>query len=238
MIKAIIFDFDGTLVQSNEIKHNTYYKVAQNLDFTGINTQKIVDDVLTSGIDGTRDIVIKEIVSRIAAIGKLSTAFSLPDWVEELTADYTNICEIAIASCPEIEGTTATLEHLQNRGYLLFINSATPVKYLKRIVELRGMKDFFTGIYGRPNDKIQNLQAIFSAYSIAPQQAIAIGDGEDDLHSSLTMGCQFIGVLHETIQFASLPVYRVCNLSQLIPIVEKIENRMNYLSFNTRKDHD
>ena len=42
MYKCAIFDFDGTLVQSNEIKKETFYEVTQN--FSGVSS--ILDKIL------------------------------------------------------------------------------------------------------------------------------------------------------------------------------------------------
>ena len=44
MYKCAIFDFDGTLVQSNEIKKETFYEVTQNFS----ELSSILDKILSN----------------------------------------------------------------------------------------------------------------------------------------------------------------------------------------------
>ena len=62
MISCIVFDFDGTLVDSNEIKIRTYYEVARPHDPDG----SVVGKVLANGPHVDRFHVIRRILGELA----------------------------------------------------------------------------------------------------------------------------------------------------------------------------
>ena len=57
-------------------------------------------------------------------------------------------------------GATETLDELSDKGLLLFINSATPVEPLRRILQLRNWTHFFREVYGVEASKAENLEEI------------------------------------------------------------------------------
>ena len=50
MVKCVVFDFDGTLVGSNEIKRRTFYEVTKNL----VDADILLDKILSSPDSGDR----------------------------------------------------------------------------------------------------------------------------------------------------------------------------------------
>src|SRR4051794_25727739 len=99
MIRCLAFDFDGTLAQSNSVKRNAYYEIAEAFgDLVGV-----VDDVLAKE-RGTRHQVIAALVSRLEKLGRLPDLRSPREWVDYLVREYTLHCEKRIAICPEVPG--------------------------------------------------------------------------------------------------------------------------------------
>lgn len=187
-IRGVVFDFDGTLVDSNAIKRRAYFEASAALG----NVEPIVTAVLNSCV-GDRRQILTEIARRAQVTGEMSSRR-----VDDLVAHYTRYCEEQIAVCPEVAGATDTLSRLAARGFGLFVNSATPTQPLVRLIERRGWTRHFRGILGSPESKIGNLQTAASVAQLAPAEMLMVGDGEDDRQAARAFGCAFVGVfLHE-----------------------------------------
>ena len=72
MIKCIVFDFDGTLVKSNKIKHQLFFEVAKAHG----GTDCIVDDVIKEKAGEDRYAIFGEIANRVVK----EMAFPLKSW--------------------------------------------------------------------------------------------------------------------------------------------------------------
>lgn len=184
-MRGVVFDFDGTLVDSNAIKQRAYFEAAAALgDVTAIVT------AVLATCAGDRRQLLAEIVRRARAAGWAGTT---P--VEALVAHYTRYCEERIAVCPEVAGATDTLRLLAQRGLLLFANSATPTEPLRVLIERRGWAAHFRGILGSPMSKIDNLHTAATIARLSPAELLMVGDGEDDLGAARAFGCAFAGIV-------------------------------------------
>lgn len=215
MAKCVVFDFDGTLVESNEIKKSTFYKVVERLS----GSRKIIDEALSLKVNEERYDVFLEIARRLIDKKALSQQKTIEEWADAFTDEYTKICEILISKCPEILGATDLLEGLTERKFVLFVNSATPVEPLKKIIELRSLDKYFTRVYGKPCSKIENLRTIMASNMINPNEIIVIGDGESDRLAADATGCHFIGMLNDSSKFKTMPAYTVRNLLEAKEII-------------------
>ena len=217
-INCIVFDFDGTLVDSNLIKQEAYYVVSHSLGYT----KQVVANVLAS-VSGDRFSILREIVNQVAQAGQLPESRSIDDWVSVLVAEYTALCEQNISTCPEIPGATVVLSQLKTMGYLLFVSSATPLEPLKRLLSLRKLDTYFAGVYGRPATKVESLQEIMNAYRLSSRELVVVGDGEDDRESALVTGCNFIRVDPSFSPENIHDGYIISDLSMLVPTLERLK---------------
>ena len=217
-INYIVFDFDGTLVDSNLIKQEAYYVVSHSLGYT----KQVVANVLAS-VSGDRFSIFKKIVTQVADAGQLPESHSIDDWVSLLVAEYTELCEQKIATCPEIPGAAVALSQLKTMGYLLFVSSATPLEPLKRLLSLRKLDTYFAGIYGRPATKVESLQDIMNTYRLSSEELVVVGDGEDDRESALVTGCSFIRVDPSFSPENIRGGYVISDLSMLVTTLERLK---------------
>jgi phosphoglycolate phosphatase len=205
MIRCVVFDFDGTLVESNHIKRQTFFELASEFD----NGMRLMEDVMSEADGRERHWIF----ARFAA--------ALPGQADAKTlADrYTRICQERIASAPEIAGARVSLKHLRTEGKLLFVNSATPVEPLTSLVRLRRLDAMFEGIYGSPAKKHENLEAIRSKHGLTPDEILVVGDGESDRASAKTLGCHFVAVDSAENDFTLEPPCRIPDLTGLPAVV-------------------
>jgi phosphoglycolate phosphatase-like HAD superfamily hydrolase len=219
MIQCVAFDFDGTLVDSNEIKRQAFFDVLSDCDPDGSVVSKVLD-VIRPGdrYDVAREIA-RLLFERGAIPADLDQAGCARRWVEA----YTRRCEEAVSKCPEIPGAGAAIEWLTGRKIALYVASATPEEPLRRVVQLRSMSRHFRGIFGGPASKLDNLRRVREHAGIAVGELLFVGDGEDDRSAAADFGCHFAGVVRPgASRFAREPRCRIGDLSGLRDVVERI----------------
>jgi phosphoglycolate phosphatase len=190
MIKCVVFDFDGTLVDSNDIKRETFFDIARCWDPAG----GLVSEILEGWPDADRYEKTRRIAAGLISRKLLPKEASLETWAARLADDYTERCEKAIVRCGEMPGAGQTLAGLAENGYLLFINSATPSRPLRRVLKLRGWDHYFHAVYGAEASKADNLRSIALETGKGRQEIVHVGDQPDDRRGAGQFGCYFVAM--------------------------------------------
>ena len=191
MVKCVVFDFDGTLVDSNSIKRETFFEIARSWDPSGT----IVGEVLERWPSANRYEKTRRIAENLQQRNLLPHDSTLDEWAERLANDYTERCEAGISGCPEMPGAGQMLECLADTQLRLFVNSATPLKPLQRLLALRNWAQIFHGVYGAETGKEDNLLAIARKTGAEPGEIVHVGDQHDDQRAAEQIGCHFIAML-------------------------------------------
>jgi len=195
MVKCVIFDFDGTLVDSNEIKRKAFYEVTKDL----VGADAVLDKILSSPNSGDRYNIFNLLVIELKlARGVFVNALQLTD-------SYTKMCEYKISRAPEIKGATKTIKKLKNLGIKVFISSATPESALKKIIDMRGWKEIIDMSLGSPDSKTNHLQKILLENKFSKSSVVCVGDSEVDKDAALSIDCKFIGIGRNWNRFRSKP---------------------------------
>lgn len=177
MIRCVVFDFDGTLVLSNDIKREGFFAaVAERPD----------------GPERMARILACPPGDRYAIFRRF--AEGTEDDANELAARYSSWCEERILVSPERPGASVALAQLRGAGIRVHVNSATPTAPLRSVVLRRYGEGSFDGVHGGHGAKRENLEAILRQEQLLPSSLAMVGDGIDDRDAALTVGCQFVGV--------------------------------------------
>jgi phosphoglycolate phosphatase len=190
MVRCVAFDFDGTLVDSNTIKRAAYSEVARA--FRG--GEGAVRKALRQRPGGDRHEVCAAIASELASQGAAPAELDAAGFAHSLATAYTRYCERAVVECDEVPGAREALEALAARPLPLYINTATPTTAALPILEQRGMKHYFQGVFGGPGSKLENLAVIAQREEIEPDALLFVGDGEDDRRAAAALACDFVGI--------------------------------------------
>ncbi|HLD43278.1 MAG TPA: GTP cyclohydrolase II [Candidatus Nanoarchaeia archaeon] len=179
-IKAIVFDFDDTLIQYKEIGLESHKKAAEKLDLR-IPT----DEEIASQFGKPWEVIIRKLWPR--AHPELFKQTYL-----EIAKEFPR---------RQIEGASETLKFLKQAGYALHIISSRSRESLITLLSQTGIpKEYFSSIQGsedlgyeKPSKMI--FQVFLERYGLRPDQVVYVGDSVHDLETAKNAEIPFIGVL-------------------------------------------
>ena len=184
-IRVIVFDFDGTLVESNQLKYDAYFELfPKEGRFTDV-----IRFVLSEMYEESRYVIIETILMRLNE----TTPEILQKRCSELAEQYNDIVLAGAKTCPEKEGAGALLDSLKEK-YKVYVSSTTPDTPLKEIISFRNWGSYFEDVIGFPHKKDQTLQRIMRFENVQPNEIVVVGDGKSDRQSAAAIGCFFIHV--------------------------------------------
>jgi phosphoglycolate phosphatase-like HAD superfamily hydrolase len=180
-LRVIVLDFDGVVVESNNIKHQAFSELfsefpedhsaimAYHLSHNAVNRHEKFRHIM-------EHIFKQEYDKSLAA--KWAAQFSA------LTLDR-------IIRCPYVDGALEFLEYF-SRKYPLYLASATPLDELDIILKRRGAIKYFKRFYGAPTPKVKMLEEIARDEMINHRDILYIGDSREDYEAARAFGCIFI----------------------------------------------
>jgi phosphoglycolate phosphatase len=184
-IKVIVFDFDGTLIDSNRLKYNAFFEVFPDDE----RHARTIRSVLSEIKEQSRFVILAEILQRLG----LTQGAGLTRQSKELADRYNDIVLSGAKMCPEIPAAESMLTSLAQR-YQLYLSSMTPDSELKDIVRFRKWRGYFEDVYGYPHQKSVTIQQIMQRENAGPNQVLVVGDGDSDRRSADDNACFFVQV--------------------------------------------
>jgi phosphoglycolate phosphatase len=193
-IHAIVFDFDGTLIDSNQLKYDAYFKLFPTDDCHA----RIIRAVISEIFEQSRYVILEEILRKLGIREK----DSLKEKVKGLAERYNEIVVAGAKTCPEKSGAEKALKKFAP-AYGLYVSSTTPDASLKEIIRFRKWDGYFRDVFGYPHEKSKTLRRIIALEKLRSDQVLVIGDGESDRKSAKENGCPFLFV-SERFRFEDL----------------------------------
>jgi phosphoglycolate phosphatase-like HAD superfamily hydrolase len=186
-VSAILFDFDGTLVESLDVKIAAFASLYRSYG----------EDIERAALQHYREHSGVSRLKRIRHCHERILGRTPSDAeVNELGDLFGAMVEDKVVAAEWVPGAREFLE--AERGVRpLFIASATPQEELERIIEKRGMTHYFDSIFGSPPDKAEIIREIVASRHLEPEGVIMIGDGRADYDAAIINGVRFVGRVPE-----------------------------------------
>ena len=190
--RSLVFDFDGTLVDSNAIKYRAFERCFE--DTPAARQVEIL--VYCRGAHHTpRWEKFRHVYERIL---KRPYTFKVQ---EKLLRRFDVETTRPIAQAPEIPGASRFLAHVA-RTHVTALLSSTPQEILMEILEDRGWRGYFQVVQGAPVDKAQWL----AAWCRTHKETLFFGDTVEDARAARRAGCLFVGVANQGLRDEAIQV--------------------------------
>ena len=190
MIKGIIFDMDGVLINSEELYKEYEYKFFKNL----------CGDVDLEYMDSFRGTATRYLVR---AMVKKHNITAIPE--EKLLKMLDDGGSLIYTQNPKLklcDGVTDWLKYFYDCGYKLTIASSSLTQNIEFVLEKFNLQKYFNGYIGgdmvkktKPEPEIILKAAELSG--LKPEECIVIEDSTNGLKAAKAAGCKAIGYLYE-----------------------------------------
>lgn len=184
--KAIVFDFDGVIVDSVNIKGEAFRQLYSEY---GENIANKVHQFHNEngGMDRYKKIAYFEKI----LLGKTVSEAD----IMHIAGKFSELVKDKVCNAPEIPSSIDFVNHWSSK-LPCYINSATPTDELIDILKERNWLQYFDGIYGSPQSKTMNLNEILNKQKLLAEDVIFFGDASADLNAATETGISFCGITY------------------------------------------
>ena len=201
----IIFDFDGVLVESNEIRFNGFRKLFK--DYPQEQVEQLVEYAKANGgvsrykkIEFFFNTIRKEPVS----------SKSVNHWANQ----FSELVTQDVLEARPVKGSLEFLEKYFNQ-FDFAIVSGSDQRELREVCKGRGIDSFFKIILGSPIEKKDNIATLLSDFKWERNKSLYIGDSNNDLEAAKANNVDFIGRSSGLVDWKNYNVRFVSDLSSL-----------------------
>ena len=183
MIDAIIFDFDGVILESASIKTDAFAEVVSCYPK---DVAAMFVDYHMNNMGISRNVKFRYFIEKI-----LGEEYSVQK-EEELVKKFSNIVYEKVLNCKFVPGAEEFLEKYHKK-IDLYIATGTPTDEIVEIVKKRNLKKFFKKVYGTPSSKAELTSKIITENGYDKKKIIFVGDAGTDLNASKQNDITFVG---------------------------------------------
>jgi HAD superfamily hydrolase (TIGR01549 family) len=208
MIKAIIFDYDGVISESVDIKTKAFAELYKPYGEDVVN--KVVKHHLHNG-GISRFEKFKIYHKEFLGIELTSQDLLI------LTDRFSQMVVDEVVKSPFVKGAIEFVSS-NYKKYDLFISTGTPQTEIIEILRKNNILQYFIEVYGSPTLKPEHIRIILSKFNYLKSNVVFIGDAITDKLAANECDVHFIGRQVEGHSLGHLehPVYDLSSISEVI----------------------
>lgn len=181
--KIILFDFDGVLAESANVKTEAFAKLFESFG-EDIVRKVVKHHVENGGISRYKKMqyYYSEYLNKPLSEEKL----------DEIAKKFSEIVVEKVIDAPWVYGVKEFIEK-KYKNIDFYVISGTPQKELELIVKKRHMEKYFKGVYGTPETKPDIAKRIIAESRCDPDKVLYIGDSLSDYRDAQEAKIPFLG---------------------------------------------
>lgn len=212
--KHVIFDFDGVLAETNEIRVEGFRLLFK--DYLESQVKKLVNYAERNG-GMSRFEKIRYFFEEIR-----HEAIS-PENVQFLAKRYSGLVKQKVIAAAPVKGSLIFLTSYSN-DYDFAVISGSEQEELREVCCVRGVEHFFVEILGSPVRKENNLTGLLSGRGWKKEACVFVGDSINDLNTARANGIDFIARNSGTTDWSLVKgVHVIGDLSELKSSLDLLE---------------
>lgn len=206
--KAIIFDFDGVILDSVSVKTDAFAEMYRPHG-SEIEAKVVSHHLEHGGISRFE----KFRFYQNEFLGKEITE----DQVQEMASQFSSLVFEKVVAAAALPGAFEFLEKF-HKQLQFFVATGTPQNEIELIVPARNLEAYFIELHGSPTKKPEIINKIMQNHNLKASELLFIGDAMTDYDSAKSCNVDFIGVKSNTTVFPDNTI-----------IIDNIMNISNYL---------
>ena len=187
MIKAIIFDFDGVIVESTSIKTKAFCEMYKPYGIDVVRKVK-KHHVQNQGMNRHEKF-------KIYHSDFLETIITEKE-IERLADKFSDLVMEKVTKASYVKGAYEFLSNNHTK-YDIFLSSGTPEKELIMILTAKEIIDYFKGVFGSPKTKTSHVKKIITLHNYEFDEVLYIGDSITDKIAADNNKIHFVGRTHK-----------------------------------------
>jgi phosphoglycolate phosphatase-like HAD superfamily hydrolase len=181
-IRAVILDFDGVLVESNEVKDAAFEEF---FSFYPDYRDELIAFHRANHAHPRRE----KFVYAAQRMGRADDRSFLSEMEERFSA----LVSGRVIACPSVPGASEFLEEF-HREVRLYISSVTPQVELQVILRGRELDCYFTEVFGNPpTPKKEAISRVLEREQLEADEVAFVGDAMSDYQVATAAGLVFWG---------------------------------------------
>lgn len=208
--QAIIFDFDGVIVDSVAVKSQAFAELYRPYG-EEIMEKVVAYHLAYGGLSRYKKIRYFHQTYLGREVGDTELA--------QLGAEFSRLVLDEVLQASYIEGAREFLEKFHNLMDF-YVCTGTPENEILEIVDRRDLKRFFKQVYGSPTLKPAIIRRILDENNYKPENVLFVGDATTDFAAAEETGLPFVGIKSPAITFPDGTLV-LENLHQLRKVVER-----------------
>ncbi|OGX27649.1 MAG: hypothetical protein A2787_01995 [Omnitrophica WOR_2 bacterium RIFCSPHIGHO2_01_FULL_48_9] len=220
MLKAIIFDFDGVICESVDVKIQAFRKLFEI--YPKHLKQILAYHAFNGGLSRYKKF---RYIYRHFLKKELRSVESL-----RLGQKFSEYALAAVIQSAYVPGAHEFLKKYYKKFHL-FIVSGTPQPEMRFIVKKRKLTKYFKGVYGSPTAKAVLIRQILKKNRLQKDEVIFVGDSVNDHIGAAKAGVKFIGRVRAG---QKNPFKGSVGVEKIIPDVSRLPALVKKHSFSSK----
>ena len=211
-IKSIIFDYDGVIAESVNIKTEAFAELYKPYG-TNIVQKVIKHHKANGGVSRFEKFKIYHNKYLREDIDQLK--------VDELANKFSNLVLQKVIDSPYVTGVYDFISS-NYLDYDFHISTGTPSDEIETILKKKNLRKYFNEVYGSPEKKDLHVNKILKKYSYKKKEVVFIGDALSDRDAARDNDIFFIG-RYTTVKEIKKEKLLINDFSEIENILKKIE---------------